>query len=243
MKRILLKIAYNGANFHGLQKQEGLRTVQGEIESAIYNAFKSHCQVFASGRTDAKVHAIAQQAHFDIDDGVPTNKIKTILNRILPLDVSILSAKKVKNDFHARFDVKSKTYLYKVYFGERNCFLSDKVGVVYEKPNLEKIKEISQIFIGEHNFKGFCSSQTSSQDFVRAIYKIEIFEKKSYLNIEITGSGFLMHMVRILVGTMLDYSLGKISKSRIEKALVEGKRDLSGRTMPPQGLYLKKVKY
>ena len=105
------------------------------------------------------------------------------------------------------------------------------------------MKEISQIFIGKHNFKGFCSSQSSSQDFVRTIYKIEIFEKKSYLNIEITGSGFLMHMVRILVGTMLDYSQNKISKTRIEKALNEGKRELSGRTMPPQGLYLKKVNY
>ena len=243
MKRILLKIAYNGSKFHGWQRQEGQRTVQGEIENAIFVAFKQHCDVFASGRTDAGVHALAQQAHFDIEDSVPVNKIKTILNRVLPLDITILSAKKMKNDFHARFNVTSKTYMYKLYTGERNCFICDKVAFVTTPFDIDKMKYISKLFVGEHNFKGFCSSQTSSENFVRTIYNIEFIQKKNILNIEITGNGFLMNMVRILVGSMLDYAQGKITEEKLKNALEKGDRSQSGRTMPPQGLYLKKVYY
>ena len=121
MKRILLKIAYDGTNFHGWQKQEGVRSVQGEIEQAFDRAFKFSSNLFASGRTDAGVHALAQMAHFDIDDAVPTNKIKLVLNRILPPDIQILSAKKVSQNFHARFDAKKKTYQYLLCTGKKMC--------------------------------------------------------------------------------------------------------------------------
>lgn len=242
MKRMLIKIAYDGTNFHGWQKQEGLRTVQGEIEKAIWDAFKMQAEVFASGRTDAGVHAFGQMAHFDVEDSCPTRKIKTVLNRILPPDIQILSAKKVTPDFHARFDAKAKTYLYKICKGEKNCFLANRVAFVKELDE-KKLEEIASIFIGEHNFKGFCSSQTSASNFVRKIFSINISKKKNNIDIEITGNGFLMNMVRILVGTMVDYSLGKLSKDKILNALENGQRSTSGRTMPPQALYLKKVQY
>lgn len=242
MKRILLKIAYDGTNFHGWQRQDGLRTVQGEIEKAILSAFKIQTEVFASGRTDRGVHALGQMAHFDVDNSCPTNKIKMILNRILPPDIQILSAKKVPEDFHARFDAKAKTYLYKICTGERNCFLANRAAFI-KNLSLPKLEEIASVFMGEHDFKGFCSSQTSAQNFVRKIYSIEITKKKSNIVFEITGNGFLMNMVRILVGSMVDYSLGKLSKEKILLALKSGQRSMSGRTMPPQGLYLKKVQY
>lgn len=242
MKRILLKIAYDGTNFHGWQRQEGLRTVQGEIEKAILDAFKIQAEVFASGRTDAGVHALGQMAHFDIEESCPTQKIKLVLNRILPPDIQILSAKKTDADFHARFDAKTKTYLYKICTGEKNCFLANRVAFIKDL-DIQKLEEIASLFIGEHNFKGFCSSQTSASNFVRKIYSIKITKKKKNIEIEITGNGFLMNMVRILVGSMVDYSLGKLGKDKILNALEKGQRSTSGRTMPPQGLYLKKVQY
>lgn len=242
MKRILLKIAYDGTNFHGWQRQEGLRTVQGEIEKAILDAFKIQAEVFASGRTDAGVHALGQMAHFDIEESCPTQKIKLVLNRILPPDIQILSAKKTDADFHARFDAKTKTYLYKICTGEKNCFLANRIAFIKDL-DIQKLEEIASLFIGEHNFKGFCSSQTSASNFVRKIYSIKITKKKKNIEIEITGNGFLMNMVRILVGSMVDYSLGKLSKDKILNALEKRQRSTSGRTMPPQGLYLKKVQY
>lgn len=242
MKRILLKIAYDGTNFHGWQRQEGLRTVQGEIEKAILDAFKIQAEVFASGRTDAGVHALGQMAHFDIEESCPTQKIKLVLNRILPPDIQILSAKKTDADFHARFDAKTKTYLYKICTGEKNCFLANRVAFIKDL-DIQKLEEIASLFIGEHNFKGFCSSQTSASNFVRKIYSIKITKKKKNIEIEITGNGFLMNMVRILVGSMVDYSLGKLGKDKILNSLEKGQRSTSGRTMPPQGLYLKKVQY
>ena len=113
-----------------------------------------------------------------------------------------------------------------------------------EELDLIKMQECALLLTGEHNFKAFCSSQTSAKDFVRTVYDIKLY-KKSRRNIvvEVTGNGFLMNMVRILVGTMVDYSLGKLDKKRILKALESGERSCAGRTMPPQGLYLKKVFY
>lgn len=242
MKRILIKIAYDGTNFHGWQKQKGMRTVQDEIEKAVLHAFKIQSEVFASGRTDAGVHALGQMAHFDIYDTCPTKKIKTILNRVLPPDIQILSAKRVDSNFHARFDAKAKTYLYRICTGEKNCFLANRFLFVNDL-NLQKLKEISEIFVGKHNFKGFCCKETSATNFIREIYSINITNKRKNIDIEITGNGFLMNMVRILVGSMLDYSLGKLSKDKIINALINGDRSLSGRTLPPQALYLKNVKY
>ncbi len=242
MKRILLKIAYDGTNFHGWQKQEGVRSVQGEIEQAVVRAFKMPCNLFASGRTDAGVHAYEQVAHFDIDDVVPTTKIKVVLNRILPPDIQILSAKRVADDFHARFNAKKKTYVYKILLGKRNVFQANRMAFV-EKVDIEKMKECSLLLQGKHNFRAFCSSSTSSKDFVRTVHEIKIKKSHNRLDIEVTGNGFLMNMVRILVGTMVDYSLGKIDKEDIIKAFENKDRSLTGRTMPPQGLYLKKVFY
>ena len=243
MKRILLKIAYDGSSYKGWQKQEGLDTIQGTIEKALYLAFKKEIEIFASGRTDAGVHAIEQCAHFDIDDSVPVKKIKNILNRILPDDIEIKSAKIVSNDFHARFSVKKKKYLYKIATSCKNCFLAKRVGFVKEKLYVTKMQECAFLFLGKHNFKGFCSSQTSAKDFEKTIYNILVLKKKNFIEVEVEGSGFLMHMVRILVGTMVDYALGKITKEDIVCALKTQDRSFAGQTMPPQGLYLKKVFY
>ena len=159
---MLIKIAYDGTNFHGWQKQEGLRTVQGEIEKAIWDAFKMQAEVFASGRTDAGVHAFGQMAHFDVEESCPTRKIKTVLNRILPPDIQILSAKKVASDFHARFDAKAKTYLYKICKGEKNCFW--QIGLHLSKNWMKKnLKRLHQYLLENIILKGFAAARQVRQ--------------------------------------------------------------------------------
>ncbi len=243
MKRVLLKLSYDGTFYRGWQKQADLKTVQAEVEKALFVAFKKNIEVFASGRTDAGVHAIGQCVHFDIDDTVPVRKIKMILNRILPNDIEIISAKKVPNNFHARFSVKRKTYIYKIYNQQKNCFLANKVAFVKEYLDIDKMQQCAKILMGKHNFKGFCSSNTNAKDFEKTIYDISISKKKNFVYVEVTGSGFLMHMVRILVGTMVDFALNKISIEDVKMALEKQNRIFAGQTMPADGLYLKKVVY
>ncbi len=244
MKRILLKIEYDGSRYSGWQKQPERKTIQGEIEDAIFRSIGEKVEVFASGRTDAGVHAFGQTAHFDLNLPVPVSKIPQIINNNLPKDISIIQVKEVEDNFHARFSIKKKTYLYKIYnSSEKNAFIAYRAGWIKEKLNISKMKEISNLLIGQHDFRGFCSSNTATQDFVRTIFDIKIYKKDNYVFIEVCGSGFLYNMVRIIVGTLVDYSLDKINKENVLLALNNGNRNFSGRTMPAEGLYLKETFY
>lgn len=244
MKRILLKIEYDGTNYSGWQKQPEQKTIQGEIEETIFKTIGEKVEVFGSGRTDAGVHALGQTAHFDLCAPVPISKIADILNNGLPNDIVIKKAVEVDENFHARFSIKKKCYLYKIYNGEeKRAFLAKRVGWVRKKLNIEKMKAAGKLLIGEHDFKGFCSANTATQNFVRTIYSIEITQKDEFIYVEVCGSGFLYNMVRIIVGTLVDYCLDKISKQDILDALKLGERNKSGQTMPAEGLYLKETFY
>ena len=244
MRRILIKIEYDGTNYCGWQKQPGQKTVQGEIEEAIYKTIGEKVEIFGSGRTDAGVHALGQTAHFDLSAAVPISKLSDILNNSLPADIAIKSAEVVDDNFHARFSRKRKCYLYKIYNSEnKNAFLANRVGFIRKKLNIEKMAEAGKLLIGQHDFKGFCSANTATQNFVRTIYSIDITAKNDFIYVEVCGNGFLYNMVRIIVGTLVDYALDKLSKSDILEALHEGKRNKSGQTMPPEGLYLKETFY
>lgn len=244
MKRILLKIEYDGTNYSGWQKQQNQKTIQGEIEESILRTIGEEVEVFGSGRTDAGVHALGQFAHFDIKAPVPVSKIANILNRALPLDIVIKEAQEVDNDFHARFSVTQKKYCYKIYNGlEKKAFLANRVGWVKYPLDLDKMEKAAKLLLGEHDFKGFCSSNTSVQNFVRTIYSIDIIRKDNFIDIEVCGSGFLYNMVRIIVGTLVDYALDKLSMENIKNALENGDRSSSGQTMPAGGLYLKEAVY
>ena len=244
MKRICLKIEYDGTNYCGWQKQPNEKTIQGEIEEAIERATGQKVEVFGSGRTDAGVHALDQTAHFDIEGPIPTEKLVSILNRQLPYDIVIKNAIEVANDFHSRFSIKRKTYLYKIKNSQtKDAFVANRVAYVKDKLNIKKMKEAGKLLIGKHDFRGFCSANTTSQTFDREIYSIKIINKKEDVFVEVCGNGFLYNMVRIIVGTLVDYSLGKITLNDIKEALEKGDRIKVGQTMPPQGLYLKETTY
>ncbi len=244
MKRVLLSIEYDGTNYSGWQKQPNVKTIQGEIEKAIKLSIGEDVEVYGSGRTDAGVHALNQKAHFDMTLPVPLSKLPDILNNVLPDDIVIKSAEEVEGDFHARFSVHKKCYRYKIYNSSvKNAFLATRVGVVKNKLDIDKMREGALLLIGEHDFHGFCSANTSVENFVRTIYEIKVAQEGDFIKVDVCGNGFLYNMVRIIVGTLVDYSLGKLSLQDIKQALNQGDRSKAGQTMSPHGLYLKDVIY
>ncbi len=245
MKRILLTISYDGTNFFGWQKQsDDVRTVQGEVEKAIEILCGEHCEVYASGRTDAGVHALAQTAHFDLPVAIPTSKLAEVLNSLLPGDIAITKVEEVDENFHARFSIKSKCYRYIVYNGKtKNPFMASRMGCVKYPLDDQKMFDCALLLEGRHNFQGFCSSATCTNDFERTIYSIKIIKEDELYYFDIEGSGFLYNMVRIIVGTLVDVGRGKLSLQSVKEALENGDRSKAGVTMSAGGLYLKWTKY
>lgn len=246
MKKILLTIQYNGKNFAGWQVQPNKRTIQGVLEEAISKLLQEKITLFASGRTDSGVHAIAQTAHFETNSNFPIDRLHLAVNTKLPSDVAIISAKEVAEDFHARFNVKKKTYLYKLYASDITLPLYDGFALkIHPKvlDGIEEMKKAVNAFIGTHDFSGFCSANTEVKDFVRTIYDLQITQNGNELQILISGSGFLYNMVRIIVGTLIDVALGKISADELPSIISAKDRSLAGTTVKPDGLYLFKVEY
>ncbi len=242
MQRVMLVIEYDGTNFVGWQKQRSGRSVQQEVEQAIEKVTGQAVKLVGSSRTDAKVHALGQVAHFDMDSTFPAERLKVALNDILTDEIKILSSKTVKPDFNARFDVKKKTYVYLLETCEiQSPFKRNYVATTSFSLDIKAMENCAKLLEGEHNFKGFCSAQAQVKTFVRTIYDIRITKNKDCIKFTFTGNGFLQHMVRILVGTLVDVGRGKLSLQDVKLALENGDRSKAGKTMPPQGLYLKKI--
>ena len=244
MKKFLITIQYRGENYCGFQKQPTEKTIQGELEKALSEVFKQNVEIFASGRTDAGVHAINQTAHFEVDTTIPAGSIPFAVNIILPDDIKVLSCKEVPADFHARFNVRKKTYEYKMYVSEHILPLLDTNHYQLKKqPDFNKMKDAAKVLLGKHNFKSFASSGNQTKDFVRHIYDIKLSQKERVLTIEISGNGFLYNMVRIIVGTLLEVGYGRKTVEDVKKALDAEDRRLAGFLVPAKALYLKEVKY
>ena len=242
MKNIMIEIEYNGALFYGWQEQRGKRTVQGELEEKLQKLLNIKVDVEGSGRTDKGVHALGQVASLKIPDNFPIKNFKTALNNLLSSDVVVKRVKKVDDNFHARFNAKRKTYRYVIDTSKNRSAINHQLVSYYPyKVNIEAMKDAAKLLIGRHNFKAFCSANTNVTDFEREIYDISIKRSGSKIIFDITGNGFLYNMVRIIVGTLLQ--IDKVGKENISKAFQTGDRSLLGKTMPPNGLYLKKVEY
>ena len=241
-RKILMIVEYNGANFYGWQKQKGKRTVQGELEEKISFLTKEDVTVEGSGRTDKGVHALNQVATVEIENKIPLKNFKTALNKLLSDDVAVKKVSLAKLDFHPRFSAKKKTYEYRLDISKTKNAINYQLITHYPyKINLERMKKASKLLIGKHNFKAFCSADTNVTNFEREIYDISIKKVGNILTFIVTGNGFLYNMVRIIVGTLLE--IDKVEKEKILKAFESGNRNLLGKTMPPNGLYLKKVDY
>lgn len=243
--RAFITIEYNGKNYLGWQKNGEQKSLCYEIENAFLQFFGCEVKLVASGRTDAGVHAIKQCAHFDLPKGeITLKRVLSGINKILPPDIRITSIKEVSDKFHARYNVKSKTYLYKCYTSPISSPLRD--GFFYHYPavlNFENMKNCASLFIGEHNFKAFCLSGSDADDFIRKVISIDIIRKKEELYFYVKGKGFLYSMVRLMVGTMLEVGSGRLTIEQVKNALENRNKQFVGQKAEPQGLYLYDVEY
>ena len=244
MKNIRLTIEYDGKDFNGWQKQPNKLNIQGEIERAIEEITGEKVDLIASGRTDAGVHALAQMANFKTNSNLPVEKYPIALNTKLKKSIRIQKAEEVEEDFHSRYHCKQKTYRYVINNSEQGSSIYRNLEYfVPNKLNVEKMQEAVKYFEGEHDFKAFKASGTSSKSSVRIIYKAKIEKQGDRIIIELTGNGFLYNMVRIIAGTLVDVGLGEIGPDEIPEIIENGERSRAGKTLPPQGLYLVKVEY
>ena len=245
MKNIKLTIEYDGKDFNGWQKQPDKLNIQGTIEQAIETITGEKVELNASGRTDAGVHAIGQVANFKTNYELPIEKWPLALNANLKKSIVIKSAEEVEERFHSRLTCKKKTYRYIINNSKYGTAIYRNLEThIPQKLNVEKMKNAVKYFEGEHDFKAFKASGTSSKSSVRTIYKAEVIEMPDErIYIELTGSGFLYNMVRIISGTLVEVGLGKIKPEAIPEIIESKQREQAGKTLPPNGLYLVKVEY
>ena len=245
MKNIKLVIEYDGKEFNGWQKQPNKLNIQGTIEQAINKITGEEVELNASGRTDSGVHSLGQVANFKTNSNLDIERWPLALNANLKKSIVIKSAEEVDMEFHSRLSCKKKTYRYVINNSKYGTAIYRNLEThIPEKLNIEKMKQAVKYFEGEHDFKAFKASGTSSKSSVRTIYKADVIEKENdRIYIELTGSGFLYNMVRIISGTLVDVGLGKIEVENIPKIIESKKRENAGKTLPPQGLYLLKVEY
>lgn len=244
MRNIKLIIEYDGKGFNGWQKQPDRLNIQGEIEKAIEEITGEKVDLTASGRTDAGVHSLGQTANFKTDSKIPTEKFAKAINSRLKKSIVIKSAEEVDEKFHSRYSVKSKTYRYIINNSENGTAIYR--GLEYHVPmrlDYEKMNEAIKYFIGEHDFKAFKASGTSSKSSVRKILDGSVRKEGERVIIEVTGTGFLYNMVRIISGTLLDVGLGKIKPEDIPSIIESKDRTKAGKTLPAHGLYLLQVNY
>lgn len=244
MRNIKIVIEYDGKNFNGWQKQPDKMNIQGEIERAIFEITGENVDLIASGRTDAGVHSLGQTANFKMENNMPLEKIPLAINSKLKKSIRVQSAEEVDERFHARYNCTGKKYRYVI----NNALIESALYRDFElhisnKLDIEKMREAIQHFVGKHDFSAFKSSGTSSKNSIREIYKAEIIQDGERIKIELTGSGFLYNMVRIISGTLVDVGLGKIEPDAIPVIIESQNRDNAGKTLPPQGLYLVEVYY
>ena len=244
MRNVKLTIEYDGTNYCGWQKQNNEKTIQEEIEKAIYKAVGEVVEVIGSSRTDAGVHARGMVANFKTNATIPFDKFKYAINDKLPDDIAIIESEEVSEDFHARYDSKGKTYCYSIINRQQKPAIGRNY-VYHFKWNLdiEKMREACKYFIGKHDFKAFRSLGSSVKTTERTIKELYIESEGEKINIFITADGFLYNMVRIIVGTLLKAGRGKIPVEDIEKIILLGDRKKAGPCVPAQGLILEKVYY
>lgn len=245
--KLLLRIAYDGRDYCGWQVQSNARTVQGEMCRAASEAYGRRIDVTGCSRTDSGVHALEYYCTLDIPkeaSDIPIDRVPQALNVRLSESVSVLECREVDADFHARYDVKSKTYEYVIYNGRfRDPFLSGRAWHIKTPLDAEKMDEAARCFVGKHDFRAFMASGSEITDTVRTVFDASVRREGDTVTFRVSANGFLYNMVRIMTGTLADVGLGRIKETEPEKIILSKERKNAGVTAPANGLYLKHVEY
>ena len=244
MRNIRLDICYDGTRYRGWQRLPGQdNTIQGKLETALSRILGEPIAITGSGRTDAGTHARQQVANFHCNSAMEADEILMHLRRYLPEDIGIYSCKNVSPRFHARLNAKTKTYCYRIWNSEKPCVFERKfVYIDNETLDLTKMQTAAQYFVGEHDFSAFCANKHMKKSTVRYIERFEIRRDGNEILFTVTGNGFLHHMVRILVGTLLEIGRGMRTPESITE-LFGAQRAESGELIPSCGLCLMEVQY
>ena len=238
--RYLIKFGYDGSKFFGFQRLNDDLSVQKALEDALTVINKENVEIKGAGRTDRGVHAYGQCASFDLSINISPKNLRDALNSLVKPNIYIRECINVDESFHARFNVISKQYVYKINLAEFEPLLNDYVYQTEYKLDIEKMKEVAKLFVGVHNFHNFVSGERDNYDCI--IYDIDFDIKDEILNITFKGKSFYRYMVRNLVGAMIEVARGKVDIEYIKKML-NTNEEMTIYTAPACGLYLKNIEY
>jgi tRNA pseudouridine38-40 synthase len=251
--KLLLKISFLGTNYCGYQVQPDKPTVQRELNEAASRIFGFDCDIVGCSRTDSGVHAnefficVSKKGDNEIDCTIPMKNVPLAFNSVLPDDISVLEARMVENDFHPRYDVKHKEYIYKIWNNPiKNPFYADRayhVPQLYSDETVEKMNSAAQYLCGKHDFCSYMAQGSKIVDTNREIKYASVVREGDFIIFKVAADGFLYNMVRIMTGTLLLVAQGKIDPEDIQKITESKNRKNAGATAPACGLYLNRVEY
>lgn len=246
MRNLKVCIAYNGAAYHGFQRQSNAVTIQQVLEDRLRKLLKTPTVINGCSRTDTGVHAKQFFFSFRTDSSIPCDGFVKGMNALLPDDIAVLSCEDADEDFHARFSAKGKEYIYRVKNTPQRDVFTDRLALWYHGALDEQVMDkAAKLFIGEHDFAAFCKAEAKEhlKSTVREVYDFSVRRENDEVIFTVSGSGFLHNMVRIMVGTLIYVSEGKRTESDILRSLETGVRETAGKTIDPRGLYLNRVFY
>ena len=244
MRRIRLRVAYDGTAYCGWQVQPEVPTIEGELNQAISRLTKEEIIVIGASRTDAGVHAKGNVAVFDTESTIPADRFAYALNPLLPEDIVVVASDEVEADWHPRHCDTEKTYEYKILNRKIDMPLQRLYShFCYFNLDLEKMQKAASYLIGEHDFKSFCTVRTQAEETVRTIYSLTVTKADDLITIRMSGSGFLYNMVRIIAGTLVKIGMGVYPPEKMEEILEEKNRAAAGPTIPARGLTLVSLEY
>lgn len=243
-RNIKLTIAYDGTAYHGFQWQANAVSIQNILEDRLALIFGHPIRVVGSARTDTGVHSYGQVVNLVTSGSIPTDRVPLAAKKVLPKDIVVYKAEDVPDTFHARFDAKSKIYLYRIDdSGAPEPWLRNYVWQMPHSLDVDAMNEAVQSVIGTHDFSAFRSSGSSARDPVRTILNAACQRNGTVIECKFHGTGFLYHMVRNLVGTLAEIGMACRRASEMQTILMRRRREEAGHIAPPQGLYLVKILY
>jgi tRNA pseudouridine38-40 synthase len=247
MRRIRVTVSYDGTNYHGWQVQPSLPTIQGTLEQVLSEIESAPVNVEGSGRTDAGVHALAQVAAFNLNNPIPVENLRKAINRLLPRDIRIMEVAEAAPEFHPRFDARAKSYEYRIWRPEI-CPPFERLYVCHHPFPLDEasMAEMAALLEGEHDFSAFAASDEKNElghSKVRRIFSSRLQREGDRLIYRVRGSGFLKHMVRNVVGVLLEVGKGNLGRADVGARLTPGCEIPAGPSAPARGLFLVSVEY